>query len=112
MTIFVDWLGWAAGAVVRYLVPYCRHTLHCSVSPHIALFRFRALMNDLSFIQSACGGCFHTGNCVLMNVTGLRVPLTWTGTPPAVPEPGMLVRLRIFFRDATIYALGSTPPPV
>ena len=40
------------------------------------------------------------------NQDALRLPLTWntTNQPPA---PGTLVQLRLFFRDATIYAVGS-----
>ena len=51
---------------------------------------------------------FERGNCILMNIDGLRVPLKWdrngTVTAPPAPAAGSLVRLRFYFRDATIYS--------
>ena len=44
--------------------------------------------------------------CVLLDVDGPKLPLKWEG----VGEPvtlGTRVALRIFFRDATVYAVGS-----
>jgi len=53
----------------------------------------------------------------LMNVSSTRLPLRWTTSvdkpapciPPAVgcPVVGAAVQLRLFFRDATIYAIGA-----
>jgi len=46
------------------------------------------------------------GNCIIMNKDGLRLPLTWN-TTVSPPVPGTLVQFRLFFRDATVYAIGS-----
>ena len=53
-------------------------------------------------------------NCILRNVNSTHVPLAWTPSPgeggaggraAALPPAGTYVRLRIFFRDATVYAV-------
>ena len=49
---------------------------------------------------------FERSKCVLMNTGGLQLPLRWQGAP-AAPPAGTQVRLRFYFRDATIYAFGS-----
>ena len=67
---------------------------------------------------------YERSRCVMLNVNGLRLPLRWDGadielhsdaaTPAALPtvrsseQPaeGSEVFLRIFFRDATIFAFG------
>jgi len=42
----------------------------------------------------------------IMNATGAQLPLVWT---PATPPPvGTRVLVRIYFRDAVVYALGHT----
>ena len=45
------------------------------------------------------------------DVDGQRLPLTWRGHDGTVvdtsPLKGRLVKLRIYFRDATIYAVGA-----
>lgn len=51
---------------------------------------------------------FERGNCMLLNITGQQVPLRWTGNPQPPPN-GTKIMLRFYFRDATIYALGSNP---
>ena len=46
------------------------------------------------------------GKCVMLDVGAAQLPLKWEG----VGEPvalGTRVALRIFFRDATVYAVGS-----
>eukprot|EP01009_Symbiontida_sp_KSa7_P004137 NODE_200_length_1216_cov_795.913453_g159_i0.p1 GENE.NODE_200_length_1216_cov_795.913453_g159_i0~~NODE_200_length_1216_cov_795.913453_g159_i0.p1 ORF type:complete len:389 (+),score=76.14 NODE_200_length_1216_cov_795.913453_g159_i0:30-1169(+) len=43
--------------------------------------------------------------CVFMNVDGLRLPLVWSGAPPI--KVGIAVQLRIYYRDAVIYAIGA-----
>ena len=48
---------------------------------------------------------FEKERCVLMNVDGIRLPLRWNGTSLA-PLAGSTVQLRIYYRDATIFALG------
>ena len=40
-----------------------------------------------------------------MNVDGIRLPLRWNGTSLA-PLAGSTVQLRIYYRDATIFAIG------
>ena len=45
-------------------------------------------------------------NCILTNVTGLKIPLRWAGNPTPI-KPGTQVQLRLYFRDATVYAVGS-----
>eukprot|EP01052_Picozoa_sp_SAG31_P023827 SAG31_NODE_1988_length_6721_cov_11.339928_9_plen_174_part_00 len=58
--------------------------------------------------------------CLMTNVTGLRLPVTWGAMtvakdappsppppPPVAVQPGQVVQLRFFFRDATIYAAGA-----
>ena len=47
---------------------------------------------------------FERESCTFMNVTGAQIPLAWAGSAPA-NAAGKLVQLRIYFRDATIYAL-------
>lgn len=80
-----------------------------------------------SAVDDAVVPGYERSGCVLLNVNGLRLPLRWGGsgavaganygdgsavaTPqaptPAVPPPaGSKVFLRIFFRDATIFAFG------
>ena len=44
--------------------------------------------------------------CVILDMDGPRLPLRWIGVDKAV-EVGTRVTLRIFFRDATIFAVGS-----
>ena len=46
--------------------------------------------------------------CVLQNVDGLKLPLQWSGAPPYKPASRFeKVYLRLFFRDATIFAIGG-----
>ena len=49
---------------------------------------------------------YDEGRCVLKNVDGLRLPLTWAGAPPALAE-GRVVALRVYFREATVFAVGA-----
>lgn len=67
----------------------------------------------------AIGGYTRDESEPMMNVSGTRLPLRWKGAtgvgkpppcvPPAVgcPVIGAAVQLRLFFRDATIYAVGA-----
>ena len=48
---------------------------------------------------------YERGNCILLNTDNLRAPLKWKGDPPS-PPMGTQVRVRFYFRDATIYAFG------
>jgi hypothetical protein len=50
---------------------------------------------------------YERGRCTMMNLDSLGIPITWEGSPKE-PATGAMVRLRFFFRDATIYALGGT----
>lgn len=51
---------------------------------------------------------YERAKCTMMNVDGLRVPIAWKGAlPAAAPKAGAQVRLRFYFRDATIYAFGN-----
>jgi hypothetical protein len=55
-------------------------------------------------------------NCVHMNVDEQQLPLLWSSAnnsnpsssalPPSIPA-GKNVRLRVYFRDASVYALGA-----
>ena len=49
---------------------------------------------------------FERSKCMFMNVDAAELPLRWSGQPKP-PPAGTMVRLRFFFRDATIYAFGS-----
>ena len=42
--------------------------------------------------------------CVMMDVDGLALPLRWDGAPPIAV--GTKVALRLYFRDATMFALS------
>lgn len=46
----------------------------------------------------------------MTDVDGAQLPLAWNGTSSEAlgVKPGTPVRLRIFFRAATIYAVGSS----
>ena len=52
---------------------------------------------------------FERRSSVMMDVNGTRVPLRWNSTTAQQRQAavGKRVRLRLFFRDATIYAVGS-----
>ena len=66
---------------------------------------------------SSCGQ--EPERCLMTNVTGLALPIAW-GAPTAPPTPqpplpapvkvpaGKSVRLRMLFRDATIFAVGAS----
>ena len=44
-------------------------------------------------------------SCRFMGVDGLRLPLAWhAGRAPAAGTP---VALRVYYRDATVYAIGT-----
>ena len=46
--------------------------------------------------------------CVLLDVDGPQIPLKWDGETGRTPVAlGARVTLRVFFRDATIFAIGS-----
>jgi hypothetical protein len=47
--------------------------------------------------------------CLLMNTTGVALALEWTGTDAALFGESQAVQARVYFRDATIYAIGSGP---
>ena len=45
---------------------------------------------------------------IITNTTGLQIPIAWTTVPPApAVKVGTQVQLRIYFRDATVYAVGA-----
>ena len=47
-------------------------------------------------------------HCIITNTTGLQIPIAWTTVPPApAVQVGTQVQLRIYFRDATVYAVGA-----
>jgi hypothetical protein len=51
---------------------------------------------------------YEEGRCVMMNVNSTRLMLAWNGSKPLHEEhAGNLVRLRLFYRDATVFALGA-----
>ena len=52
---------------------------------------------------------FERRQSVMMNVNGTRLPLLWNETSAQEKQAaiGKRVRLRLFFRDATIFAIGS-----
>jgi hypothetical protein len=46
--------------------------------------------------------------CVMMNVSGTQLQLEWNGSAPLhTQHAGQRVRLRMFYRDASIFAVGS-----
>ena len=51
---------------------------------------------------------FERNKCTLMNVDDINIGLKWAGSPTP-PAPGTPVKLRVYFRDATIYAIGGNP---
>ena len=80
-------------------------------------------------LRSAVSGAvipgYERSGCVLLNVDGQRLPLRWDGradtdirkdsvttnattlsAPPVPPAAGSKIFLRVFFRDATIFAFG------
>ena len=104
------YLSWAAGAARRRrsscspwkpTVKRClRRTLK---APVLSLFLANcpAMINAIAVV-----GGRSRDKCVLLDVDGPKLPLKWEG----VGEPvalGTRVTLRIFFRDATIFAVGS-----
>ena len=54
---------------------------------------------------------FAAARCVLLDVDGVRLPLAWTETDGKVASlaeyQGQAMALRIYFRDATIYAVDG-----
>ena len=52
---------------------------------------------------------FERRQMIMMDVNGTRLPLRWNSTTAEQRQAavGKRVRLRLFFRDATIYAVGS-----
>jgi hypothetical protein len=46
------------------------------------------------------------GKCVMLDVDGPQLPLKWEGVYDPIAL-GTRVTMRIFFRDATIFAAGS-----
>eukprot|EP00039_Didymoeca_costata_P007937 m.105565 g.105565 ORF g.105565 m.105565 type:complete len:556 (-) comp13880_c2_seq4:43-1710(-) len=61
-------------------------------------------------LQNASSGTvlpgYERGNCILMNTTDTHAPLRWKDAPAL--KPGTQVRMRIYFREATIYAVGQS----
>jgi len=45
-------------------------------------------------------------NCILTNVSGTHLQLKWNTTAAPIAA-GTKVQVRIYFRDATVYAVGS-----
>jgi hypothetical protein len=43
----------------------------------------------------------------LMNVDGVKLPLKWKGGRDSAGLAGRMVRVRFYFRDAYVYALGA-----
>jgi hypothetical protein len=57
-------------------------------------------------IDATTGGTlegFEKEKCVFMDVDGLRLPLDWAGRSPQLEA---LVALRLYYRDAVVYAVG------
>jgi hypothetical protein len=52
---------------------------------------------------------YEHSNCVLIDVDQQQLPLVWNSTSkePSQISPGKAVKLRFYFRDATIYAVGA-----
>lgn len=48
---------------------------------------------------------YERDKCIILNTTGIQVPLVWQGAK-ALPQ-GKEIRLRFFFRETTIYAVGQ-----
>jgi hypothetical protein len=72
------------------------------------------LMAELHSVSTAADGTvvaqpipgYEPENCIITNTTGLELPLEWSPAPPPVPS-GTKVQVRFFFRDSTIFAIGS-----
>ena len=82
-------------------------------SPHAHILHqryvFAAVLDGVTGDELAGYG---VGDTVPMeDVDGLRLPLKWRGrsgtTIDTSPLAGKLVRLRIYFRDATVFAVGA-----
>ena len=51
---------------------------------------------------------YDRSRCVMMNVNGTRLELTWNGSAPLHEvHGGEQIRLRVYYRDAVIYAIGA-----
>jgi hypothetical protein len=51
---------------------------------------------------------YDRGRCVMMNVNATRLELAWNGsTPLHEVHGGKQIRLRIYYRDAAVYAVGA-----
>ena len=52
---------------------------------------------------------YEHSRCVMMNVSSTRLALVWQGAGPLHEQhAGRLVRLRMFYREATIFAVGTS----
>ena len=50
---------------------------------------------------------FEKENCVFFNVDELKLRLRWKGAASHVSSAVKAVIVRLYFRDATVYALGA-----
>jgi hypothetical protein len=50
---------------------------------------------------------FEKEGCVFMGEDGTRLPLRWRGESGASAMGGQPVFLRIYYRDATVFAVGA-----
>ena len=62
------------------------------------------IMAELRSADGTTIAGYEKERCVMMDVDGLALPLRWDGAPPIAA--GTKVALRLYFRDATIFALS------
>lgn len=69
---------------------------------------------NLFLVGSAVQGMVVPGHdrarCAMVNVEGTHIPLVWNTSAPG-PVAGAAVRLRIYFRAATVFAVGASLAP-
>ena len=102
--------------------------MHCARNNILlnALVCMQYIMVELrSAVDGAAIPGYERSGCVFLNINSQRLPLRWGGradtnirtdgdasnattlsAPPVPPAVGSKVFLRIFFRDATIFAFG------
>ena len=50
---------------------------------------------------------FEQNRSLITNASGPRLPITWANKEGGVLVPGTPVKLRVYMRDATVYAIGA-----
>eukprot|EP00041_Stephanoeca_diplocostata_P038948 m.1570885 g.1570885 ORF g.1570885 m.1570885 type:complete len:568 (-) comp25301_c0_seq53:1950-3653(-) len=71
----------------------------------VALTRVTTSADGTEVVEQVPG--YEPENCIITNTTGLQIPLLWN-TTAAPPPTGTTVQLRLYFRDAYVYAIGAS----